>query len=217
LRRWVICGAVVVTAHAGLAAVLASWHDVVEGDENGDAMVIDLAPLPIAVANQATEGLAPGPEQNQADTTPEKPVEEVQKEVEEIVRADNPDVVLPEEVKPEPSKPVETETPAPETTAPQPPRLRAKAISIWTQRISTLLERHKRYPPDARNRREQGIVQLAFSLDRQGHVTQSHIVKSSGYEVLDNETLALLKRAEPFPPPPGGAIELTVPIRFNLH
>jgi protein TonB len=143
-------------------------------------------------------------EQVEAEATPEKPVEEVEKKVEEMVRAENPDVVLPEEVKPEPPQPVETQPPAPETTAPQPPKPSAKAVAAWQRQISILLERHKRYPAEARSHREQGIVQLAFSLDRQGHVTQSHIVKSSGYEVLDNETLELLKRAEPFPPPPTG-------------
>jgi protein TonB len=221
LKRWVICGAVVIVAHAGLAAALASWHDVVDGDENGDALVIDLVPMLVDIAGQPTEGLPPGPEQIEAEATPAKPVEQVQEKVEEMVRAENPDVVLPEEVKPEPPQPVVTQPPAPETTAPQLPKLSSKALLTWKREVVTLLERHKRYPPNARNRGEQGIVQLAFSLDRQGHVTQSHIIKSSGYEVLDNETQELLKRAEPFPPPPGGlsggTIDLTVPIRFNLH
>jgi protein TonB len=221
LQRWVICGAVVVMAHAGLAVALANWHDVVEGDENGDAMVIDLSPTPLDVADQPTEEIPPGPEQIEAEATPAKPVEEVQKKVEEMVRAENPDVVLPEEVKPEPPQPAVTQPPAPETTAPQLPKLSPKALPTWKREVVTLLERHKRYPADARNRGAQGIVQIAFSLDRQGHVTQSHVIKSSGYAVLDNETLELLKRAEPFPPPPtglaGGTIDLTVPIRFNLH
>jgi periplasmic protein TonB len=38
---------------------------------------------------------------------------------------------------------------------------------------------------------------------------------------LDDEALALLRRAEPFPPPPpelaGARVDLTVPIRFNLR
>ena len=99
LQRWLICGAVVVVAHAGLAVALANWHDFVQGDETGNALVIDLAPIPIAVANHPTEDLPPGPEQDQVEPTPEKPVEEVQEKVEEVVRAEAPDVVLPEEVK----------------------------------------------------------------------------------------------------------------------
>jgi protein TonB len=221
LQRWFFCGAVVVMAHAGLAAALANWHDFVHGDETGDVTVIDLEPLPVDVADHPMEELPPGPEQVEAEATPEKPVEKVQEKVEEMVLAQNPDVVLPEEVKPEPPTPVETQPPAPETTAPQLPKLSAKAIPTWTRQVVTLLERNKRYPPIARDHGEQGIVQLAFSLDRDGHVTASRIMKSSGYEALDKETLELVKRAEPFPPPPagmaGGSIDLTVPIRFNLR
>jgi periplasmic protein TonB len=217
LQRWAICGAVVVMAHAGLAAALATWHDVVLGNENGDPMVVSLEPLPVDVAEHPTDELPPGPEQVEAEATPEKPVEQVEEKVEQMVRAENPDVALPEEVKPEPRQAVEMQPPAPETTAPELPKPSTKAISTWKREISILLERHKRYPAEARSHGEEGIVQLAFSLDRQGHVTTSRIVKSSGYQVLDHETLELVKRAEPFPPPPAGSADLTVPIRFNLR
>src|SRR5262249_40363470 len=162
-----------------------------EGMENGNVLVIDLAPMPVEVTDQPREELPPGPEQIEGEATPEKPVEQVQEKVEEMVRADNPDVVLPEEVKPEPPQAVETQPPAPERPAPQLPKLSPKGLPTWKREIVTLLERHKRYPTDARNRGEQGIVQLAFSIDRQGHVTQSHIIKSSGYATLDRETLEL--------------------------
>jgi protein TonB len=45
-------------------------------------------------------------------------------------------------------------------------------------------------------------------------------LRSSGAAALDEEALALLQRAQPFPPPPaemaGPHVDLTVPIRFNL-
>jgi protein TonB len=219
LQRWLICGAVVVVAYAGLAVALANWHDFIhQGEETGVEMVIDLEPLPRDVAEHPTEELPPGPEQVEAEATPEKPVEKVQEKVDEMVRTEAPDVVLPEEMKPEPPTPVDTHPPAPETTAPQLPKLSAKAIPTWKRQIVTLLERHKRYPSTARDHREQGIVQLEFRLDRQGHVTASRIIKSSGYEILDNETLDLLKRIGSFPPPPPGESGvLTVPIAFNIR
>ena len=68
--------------------------------------------------------------------------------------------VLPEEVKLEPPQPVETQPPAPETTAPPLPKLSPKALPTWKREVVTLLERHKRYPSDARDRGEQGIVQF---------------------------------------------------------
>jgi protein TonB len=46
-------------------------------------------------------------------------------------------------------------------------------------------------------------------------------VHSSGSPALDQETLDLLQRAQPFPPPPpelaGAQIDLTVPIRYNMR
>ena len=49
----------------------------------------------------------------------------------------------------------------------------------------------------------------------------SRIVRGSGHAALDQETLQLLRRSQPFPPPPpelpGERIELTVPVRFNLR
>ena len=70
-------------------------------------------------------------------------------------------------------------------------------------------------------RREQGTAQVFFSLDRQGHVIESRIVRSSGAAALDEEALALLRRVQPFPVWPqeqfaGDHLDLTVPIRFSL-
>jgi protein TonB len=84
-----------------------------------------------------------------------------------------------------------------------------------------MLERNKRYPAAARSRNEQGTAQLAFSLDRHGRVTSSKIVRSSGSTALDQESLELVRRAQPFPPPPsnlpGAEINLSVPVRFNMR
>ena len=63
---------------------------------------------------------------------------------------------------------------------------------------------------------------MFFSLDRHGQVIESRIVRSSGAAGLDQEAMALLRRAQPFPPWPAGdfvgdQVNLTVPIRFNLR
>ncbi len=83
------------------------------------------------------------------------------------------------------------------------------------------LEQFKRYPYEAQYRRQQGVAYLHFIMDRNGKVLSARIEKSSGYEALDQETLALIHRAEPLPKPPteipGDPIELTVPVQFFLH
>jgi len=69
-------------------------------------------------------------------------------------------------------------------------------------------------PPPGRSRPD------LFQPRPAGRVIDSRVVRSSGASALDEEALALLRRAQPFPPPPpelsGQRVDLTVPIRFNL-
>jgi len=73
----------------------------------------------------------------------------------------------------------------------------------------------------AQEQRQQGVVHLRFTIDREGKVLASEINKSSGFELLDEEVLALIQRAQPVPPPPpevtGNRIEMLVPVSFSLR
>jgi TonB family protein len=51
----------------------------------------------------------------------------------------------------------------------------------------------------ARPDTEQGVALLAFSVNRDGHVLDRQIVRSSGHAELDNEILAMIERAQPRP------------------
>jgi periplasmic protein TonB len=137
-----------------------------------------------------------------------------------VPEAPKPDVAI-EAPQPQPEQPPDPQIAAPATTAPQVARTsNPNAVPNWKTRIAVLLERNKRYPAEARARREQGQTQLAFTLDRQGHLIASWIVRSSGYAALDAEALALVHRVQPFPPPPPeltGPLTLTVPILFNIR
>jgi TonB family protein len=72
-------------------------------------------------------------------------------------------------------------------------------------------------PPHAHGK--VGEARLAFSIDRGGRVLTSRIVHSSDSEALDEEALALIKRAAPLPPPPAGVpddrLSFVVPIRYH--
>ena len=77
----------------------------------------------------------------------------------------------------------------------------------------------KRYPADGKNNR--GVAQIAFSIDRKGRVMSSRVVTSSGSAALDREAIEMIRRSQPFPPPPaalpGAEVGLTVPVRFNMR
>ena len=162
-----------------------------------------------------------------------RPVEEPPPEVKP---APNPEVAV------EPPREVQQETPrqaprlpAPTTSAPVaiPERTAAlpaaptqgqatpqnsSALAAWRSRILAVIERNKRYPETSARRGEQGVAQIFFSLDRQGRVIDSRVVRSSGASALDEEALALLRRAQPFPPVPpeilGDRVNLILPLRF---
>ena len=72
----------------------------------------------------------------------------------------------------------------------------------WRAALLAQLNRAKRYPSEARSRREEGTVRLTFSIDRSGRVTGYQIAGSSGSATLDQEALSMLQRASPLPAPP---------------
>jgi TonB family protein len=105
----------------------------------------------------------------------------------------------------------------PAATAPSPPAPASSAAVSWRQSLVARLVRFQRYPPRARG--VEGVVSLAFSIDRQGNVVSTHIAKSSGSALLDYEALDLIKRAAPLPAPPAeiadSDLSVIVPIRFS--
>jgi protein TonB len=245
LVRWGLCAAVVIAAH-GLAALALSARSYDE-DADAGAPVVTVELAPIAVAPPApVRDLAPGPvveTENQEQVAEETPPEErKQPKEEKLVEeppAPDPEVAMP---KPEPmpeegpidDKPAPVAAPAaPVPTAPQVaptpaprvaalalgqvPRPTSAAVASWQRLLVAQLERHKRYPPQAQGK--VGEARLAFSIDRSGHVVASRIVHSSGSDALDQEALALVKRAAPLPPPPAGISDdqllFVVPIRYR--
>ena len=223
LPRWVLSAAVVIGIHAALAVMLTSWHEHVVGDEGSEAIVVDLAPF-TGPSTESKNDLAPGPEQQQStampDAQPIKP-EEKQEKIELPPPLPDADVQLPMEVKP-PDKPAEQPNPpVPEATSPPRPKPSAAQVASWHRRIALQVERHKGYPASARARHETGIAELAFTINRNGAVIASRVVRTSGFASLDQETIDTVRRAQPFPPPPpnmpGEIFDFTVPIRFNIR
>jgi protein TonB len=250
LRRWVMSGAIVVLAHGALAAAVAWRPENDPAEPPGAIVIefapVPVAPAnePTEIPpgpEQIMSDLSPDrPSEIVKEKVEEIPEQKVAEEQQpEVQPAPNPEVSIPpptpKEVQPEPPR-EEPHPPAPTTSAPQAAPVQtaaipaapaqgrsvqnSTAIPTWTSEIVALLERNKRYPPAAHARGEHGIAQVFFTLDRSGRVINSRIARSSGAALLDAEALALLQRAQPFPPPPaelpGPQVNLTVPIRFNL-
>ncbi|MEM1313992.1 MAG: energy transducer TonB [Pseudomonadota bacterium] len=91
----------------------------------------------------------------------------------------------------------------------------------YVARITALLQRAKKYPRRARQRGQQGIGRLQFVVDGSGRLIDARVAGSSGHDLLDEELLALARRAAPLPPIPASMgvarLQLTIPIRFELR
>ena len=231
--RWSACFALALCFHAaGAAALLARWNDGADLVASAPVIMLELAAVPVAPVTTPNE-LPPGPQQAEARPEPQ-PI----KPVEKIELTPTPQAELPLT----PPKPVEKpkdKTPkqkhASLASAPSPAERKAEraaapapgaasrnpdALPNWKSQLVARLERYKRYPAEAQARGEHGVAQLAFSIDRGGGVHHARIAQSSGSSLLDRETLLLLERAQPLPPPPaeitGTQIAVIVPIRYNF-
>ncbi|MFV0277929.1 MAG: energy transducer TonB [Parahaliea sp.] len=222
------------------------------------AMVVELAPVPVAPASPPE--MPPGPEQAEATPQPEpepKPPPEPEAQEPDILPAPpevKPEVAVRPAPEPRPDRePLPEEPPPPEppddtppveeelqSIASAPPEapvedleaaaphqgvsvpvINANAIPTWQNRLMLKLNEAKRYPIRARRQRQEGVTYLRFTMDREGRVVAKSIAQSAGYSLLDDETLALLDRAQPLPEPPpelaGKQLEFVVPVEFFLN
>lgn len=91
---------------------------------------------------------------------------------------------------------------------------RSDVSSNYRGIVAAHLARYKQYPAAARG--SQGTVGVAFSLSGSGTVTGVSLTRASGVPGFDQEALAMVRRASPFPPPPDGRMmRFSVPVTFR--
>jgi periplasmic protein TonB len=206
---------------------------------------LDLAPGPVMQAADASppeaakqevveEQIAPTPPQENPDVvappeqkqaTPEKP------EPAKATPEQKPTPVKPKAVRPEAKKPVDA-PPAPRTTASRAERqapaasavsagASAAAVASYKQMVAAHLQRFKQYPPAAKAAGQQGTSRVSFTLSRSGAVLSAGLGGSSGHSALDAETLAMVRRAQPFPAfPPDvkqSSMSFSAPVAFYIR
>jgi periplasmic protein TonB len=209
---------------------------------------LDRAPGPVmeqadASPPEAAERQA-APEEQIAPTPPqEKPAVEAppEQKMQPTPPKPEPTKVVPDQ-KPEPVKPKHTRAdakqpneapPAPRTTAsPRAERqapaasavsagASAAAIASYNQLVAAHLRRFQQYPPEAKAAGVRGVAHLSFSLGRNGQVLASRLGRSSGHAALDAETLAMVRRAQPFPAflpeMKQASMSFSVPVDFSLR
>ena len=165
--------------------------------------------------------LAPEPE---VVVEKQKPIEEVEdKKEEEDPRPEQKATPQASVASQETSAPPPVEAPPAEKPAAPKAGLSSKpteATMSWQKSLVHHLNKHKKYPHEARKNGAEGVANVAFTIDRSGKVIESKLIHSSGSDLLDKEAIEVLERASPFPTPPSDmpniTIKLSLPIQFRI-
>jgi protein TonB len=97
-------------------------------------------------------------------------------------------------------------------------RGRSDSMANYNGMGAAHLARPKRYPADAQRAGSPGAASVSFSIDGGGRVTSVRLARGSGTPSIDQEVVAMVRRASPFPAPPDGrGKSFTVPVRFNIR
>ncbi|WP_290063688.1 energy transducer TonB [Photorhabdus laumondii] len=93
----------------------------------------------------------------------------------------------------------------------------ADELQSYQAALRREIEKHKRYPRRAKKMKQQGIVQVRFSLLDSGDLTNHQLVQSSGADELDRAALTAIQQARSVGLKPAGLPrDLTLAIEFNL-
>ena len=238
-NRWPLSIGVSALLHIGVAgAMMAHWSfsQTAPTAPPPAAMIVELAAMPSSPPVTPSE-VPPGPEQVEAAPKP-TPVDKMNFDAPPLADpALRPDFVLPKKEQVKPSDTQQVAEAARQTTAPPsvpspeedknaapvegnnsaPP---SDAEQGWEGRLLAKLERNKRYPAAAQRAGQQDTVFLRLVMDRKGKLLDAALRQNAGFALINAETLALAKRASPFPPPPanipGDRIVRIVPVKFYI-
>lgn len=211
-------GGVVALSLIALAGALVTWTSYRPVAAAPAMETFDVAP-PAAPPMQPRE-LPPAPEQEQQHRPETRPEHQIAEPPPVPIPAVVPVGAVPPKPVPDSAPPVEQSS-APEAR-PVPPAPRpSNAAPTWQGQVLGALNKVRRYPREASFRRQQGVPYIRFVMDRDGKVLSSRLERSSGVRALDDEAVALPKRAQPLPKPPaevaGDTIELVVPVEFIIR
>lgn len=242
-RYGLAVGAVILIVLAAAQMVPAPPHEVDTPSEIDNAVIVDL-PAASAAASRGEAGrdetarqaiaataVAPSPqpprpaeappeaEPAPVEPAPPPPVAEVPAAVLERVAPPlppTPEAVPPQEARTTAGADTERDKPVVADEVGQ-PHASAHALTLWQKAMAMKLQAAKRAVP--RRAGGSGTVQVAFTIDRDGHVVAQKVDRTSGNASLDAAAATLVRKAAPYPPPPAGAndadLTFTVPIRFR--
>ncbi|WP_395397939.1 energy transducer TonB [Novosphingobium sp. BL-8A] len=200
-------------------ALLFTWH-VVRPAISPSSHPLVVAFHPLAAPPDPVRELPPGPVQTERQDSKPQPDQDIPPPP---IALSQTSFAAPATAQPldivDPGPPVPQTTAPKSIVAPAAERLSNETRPDWEASVLAHLERFRRYPPRARAARQQGVAYVRFTMNRNGTVLASALVRKSGSFSLDQAALDTLRRAQPLPAIPADRpdiVELTVPIQFDL-
>jgi len=102
-------------------------------------------------------------------------------------------------------------------SGPNLPEAHITAERTYTDQIKRQIEAVKQYPQRARRRNIQGVVDIVFTIGKEGEIVTIAIAKSSGSRILDRAAVDAVNKASPFDKPPKGPLTIQLPMVFKLY
>jgi len=121
-----------------------------------------------------------------------------------IVQAPTPKVIETQKVPP---------------AAPPPPAVNVEKefLNAHLGEIRGQLLQNFRYPKIAQKLKMQGEVRVSFSLSSEGGVDNIKVFESSGFDILDEDAVALIQKTASTFPKPSKSVRITVPLSYVLR
>jgi protein TonB len=248
LPAWIAAALGAAALHAGLLAATLHYRQPAEDEEALGAPAIEIG-IELASPRVEPTNLPAGPDAAAAAAAPAVVEQKAVVDSTDLPKAvptetDDPDrlVTAQDPQKPREDDPhraavqampseesvasVETAPPS-IPTAVEAPRSVAPALgtgdsaqrqrATWQKELAAHFDKNKRYPSDRSSQSAEIVVR--FVLDRTGHILASEITQGSGDASFDEAALAMLRRADPVPPPPplvaDGGLSFTLPLIFR--
>ncbi len=226
-RHWSLAGLIAAAAHLAVAGLVLAWARSPEAVIPEPVVLVELPPAALDAAASTAQPVAkPEPERPvQPNATPLDipPVRAPLPSNPVVVSAAQP-LPVRQTAPASPANPVAVAQPVnasvASTSSGNDPRAKKQEADYFSL-VSAHLNRRKTYPAEARQARQQGVVTVRFTVDRNGSVSGASIKRSSGHELLDRATLDLLRRVAPLPRMPTSmqrdSITLSLPIDYALR
>jgi len=87
----------------------------------------------------------------------------------------------------------------------------------YALKVRKAIEDGSRYPPLARRRGWEGRVLVRLAIDDRGRILEPVLAGRSDHDLLDQAALASARDLAALPPPPGGPMEVLVPVEFRIR